>query len=305
MWSQIKREIFENEQMDIYEKMCLLVLMAQEEEVELSSEELARYMGCTAVTAKRAFEALQQKGYLASEEEAVSDVLEAMAPSSPYEKVKKTLDDYSGNVVSGESAEQTSQIFLEPTDHFREGFFIDGMAEAQEEADAEAQTEAAGSEAVKTSGEAEEERRARLRAYLLGDEKPPEKPFVSVKEAKNRLVDQVIEIIDEKISFKEANIILGFSGNDIERIKRKYKIAKMSQVSDTIGVLINELQKPEELDKGGRPSNVIKADILDDEETPPTASKQHAVESQRSTQVNAMQILRMQAYQKQKKGPKA
>ncbi|MDK2866267.1 MAG: hypothetical protein PWP51_893 [Clostridiales bacterium] len=302
MWSQIKREIFENEQMDIYEKMCLLVLMAQEEEVELSSEELARYMGCTAVTAKRAFESLQQKGYLASEAEAVSDVLEAMAPSSTYEKVKKTLNDYSGNVVSGDAVEQTAQIFLEPTDHFREGFFIDGMAEAELASD---EASEAASETVKPVGEAEEERRAKLRAYLLGDEKPPEKPFVSVKEAKNRLVDQVIEIIDEKISFKEANIILGFSGNDIERIKRKYRIAKMSQVSDTIGVLINELQKPEEPEKGDRPSNVIKADILDEDEMPSDDLHPRTAEPQRGTQVNAMQILRMQAYQKQKKGPKA
>jgi hypothetical protein len=230
------------------------------------------------------------------------------------------LSDRGGNILSGEIAETASQIFLEPTEHFREGFFIDGMAATEEAEEANA---AQRSDGVSVD-EAEEERRARLRAYLLGDEpvktaeNPLEKPFVSVKEAKNRLVDQVIEIIDEKISFKEANIILGFSGNDIERIKRKYRIAKMSQVSDTISVLINELQKPESGPAAERLSNVIKADVLDDEE--PTdrvqttehmayaamADEETALSERlpKGTQVNAMQILRMQAYQKQKKGPK-
>jgi len=296
MWAQIKTEIFENDQMDIYEKMCLIVLISLGEDVELSSELLARYMGCTVVTAKRAFESLQRKGYLASEGEMEAQV------ETPIMRAGRE-----SNVVSERDAhiEDSRQILLEPVDHFREGFFVDG-------------TEAPVDKEVGGEPELDDEasRRARLKAFLLGDENlttEPEKPFVSVKTAKNKLVDQVIEIIEEKISFKEANIILGFSGNDIEKIKRKYKIAKMSQVSDTIGVLINELQKPE-LDLSA--SNVIKAEAIreslpknemfDENVEREAKIEMPADDSQRDNrQVNKLQILRMQAYQKQKKGPQS
>ena len=87
------------------------------------------------------------------------------------------------------------------------------------------------------------------------------------------LTDQVIALIDEKISSKEANIILAFANNDLDKIKRKYLIAKQSQVSDTIGVLINELQKKD--------SNVIKT-----EESMPE-----------NTQVDTNRLMKMQAYQ--------
>lgn len=59
------------------------------------------------------------------------------------------------------------------------------------------------------------------------------------------LLDQVIALIDEPISSREAKIILSIANNDIEKIKEKYRIAKRSQLSDKVGVLINELQRKE------------------------------------------------------------
>jgi len=294
MWQQIKTEIFENEQMDIYEKMCLLVLVGLGEDVNLTSEMLAKYMGCTIVTARKAFEALHQKGYLhAGSEERLTDLESGKVPV--HIRIRES------NVIPEpelETLEDVSQIMLEPVEHFREGFFRAEDEETGEVAKGDMR-KAVATGAVSPEDE-DRARRERLKAYLLGAfdsevQETPQKPFVSVKSSKESLVDQVIDIVEEKISFKEANIILGFAGNDIDKIKRKYRIAKMSQVSDTVSVLINELQK--------RDSNVIKSEIISPETQEDQMPKESPQLNQgKSSQVDTFRIQKMQAYQKQNKG---
>lgn len=207
-WKAIESEIFQNENLDIYEKMCLMVLMSQGEEVHLTSEKLAAYMGCGTNTARRAFESLRLKGILSTDYEA----------SPPVKR--------DSNVIRNEAAIDISKPLTQESEEFVQGFFTENS-----------------------------------------------KPFVSKKVSNQSLTDQVIELIEEKISSKEANIILAFAGNDIDLIKRKYAIARQSQVSDTIGVLINELQKKE--------SSIIKNDEPISE----------------NTQIDANRLLKMQAYQ--------
>lgn len=207
-WQAIESEIFLNDQLDIYEKMCLLVLMSQGEEVHMTSEMLAQYMGCGVNTARRAFESLRIKGFLSK------DFHEA----PPIKR--------ESNIVRNEEAIDIAKPLTDESETFMQGFYTDST-----------------------------------------------KPFVSKKLSNQSLTDQVIELIEEKISSKEANIILAFAGNDIELIKRKYKVAKQSQVSDTIGVLINELQRKE--------SNVIKSDEPVSE----------------NSQIDTNRLLKMQAYQ--------
>lgn len=246
-WEPIKQEIFDNQQLDIYEKMCLLVLMSRdEEEINITSEELSTAMGCGVVTAKRAFDSLRIKGYFTKdykEDPPVSYDSSVIKSGAPVSEVTKTIEDF--------------------TDTFREGLFT---AEVEEMPSEKPPT-------PEPPQDTEEERRRLLAEYLLsGEESGVQGVFVSQKEKKQSLVDELIEFIDEKISFKEANILLGFAGNDIERIKREYKVAKASQVSDTMGVLINALQK-----KSG---NVIKSD-----EKP-----------KKETQIDTNRLRKMQAY---------
>lgn len=59
------------------------------------------------------------------------------------------------------------------------------------------------------------------------------------------LMAGVQDIIDETINDSEARIILNFAGDDLETVKRCYKIAKNMQISDTIEALIIELQRKE------------------------------------------------------------
>lgn len=98
------------------------------------------------------------------------------------------------------------------------------------------------------------------------------------KEKYHSLIDQVYEIIDENINEREARIILSFADNDIDRIKEKYKIAKLSQINDKIEVLINELQRKErkpvvirQVDPNGEEinENHNQGDIKLEEDAPP------------------------------------
>jgi DNA-binding transcriptional regulator YhcF (GntR family) len=247
-WTEIETEIFKNSQLDIYEKMCLLVLMSQGEEVRLSSDELAMYMGCGVNTAKRAFESLRIKGFIEKD----------YAASPPVRR--------ESNVLRNESVGEILKPIDEFSGDFKAGFYTTSESEGGSREHAEPPKDDSGQDDAF-------ERRKQMAAYLLGDDSVLQKPFVSKKVTTESLTDQVIALIDEKISSKEANIILAFANNDVDKIKKKYQIAKQSQVSDTIGVLINELQKKD--------SNVIKTDDPLPE----------------NTQVDTNRLLKMQAYQ--------
>lgn len=102
----------------------------------------------------------------------------------------------------------------------------------------------------------------------------------------NQKLDRVFEIIEENINEREAKIILGFAGNDLNKIKEKYKIAQATQFQDKIEVLIHELQKKEH----GR---IIKKDELD---TEPVEVFDFVEEPQ--TQINTYKINLMKKYAK-------
>lgn len=244
-WKTIQLEIFSNDQLDIYEKMCLMVLMSLDEETHLSSVQLANFMGCGLNTAKRAFDSLRIKGYLSK------DYIEGRRSS---------------NIIRNEDALEISKPIEDISEEFRAGFYV---ASDDHPAAAVQSDERVVKPSIATDSKIDQEieRKKQLAAYLLGNDSDG---YVSKKVTVQPLVDQVIDLIEEKISFKEANIILAFAGNDIDKIKRKYKIAKQSQVSDAISVLINELQKKE-------------TPIIKSEET--------------NTQIDTNRLLKMQAYQ--------
>lgn len=99
-------------------------------------------------------------------------------------------------------------------------------------------------------------------------------------------VNEVFQIIDEKISEKEAKIILNFAGNDLDKIREKYKIAKASQFNDKIEVLIHELQK-----KPG--SKILKKEAIQELE-----SFELTDHNEHETQINSYKINLMKKYKK-------
>ncbi len=253
-WKSIEEEVFENEDLDIYEKMCLLVLMSRDESARMTTEKLSELMGCGKVTAKRAFDSLRTKGYLAKD-------YQSDPPVRRESSVIQNPDDVA----------EITKVLQHFDDDFKEGFY---------KVDQEPTTDTPENHVPsQTKHRGENDLRRRMAEYLLGDEtdyEPLPKSFVSQKESKEALVDEVIELIEEKINFKEANIILAFAGNDMERIKKHYIQAKASQVTDTIGFLINALQKKE--------SNVIKSDE----------------KTQENSQIDTNRLKKMQAYHNNK-----
>lgn len=99
-------------------------------------------------------------------------------------------------------------------------------------------------------------------------------------------LSRVYEIIDENINDREAKIILGFAGNDLEKIKEKYKIAKGTQFQDKIEVLIHELQKKDH----GR--------IIKKAEVPSESIETFKFIEEPQTQINTYKINLMKKYAK-------
>lgn len=115
---------------------------------------------------------------------------------------------------------------------------------------------------------------------------PETPPIDEIILSYDQKINRVYEIIEEKINEREAKIILGFAGNNLEKIREKYKVAKASQFQDKIEILIHELQKREK----GR---IIKKEDTDDK---PIESFEFSEEPQ--TQINTYKINLMKKYGK-------
>ena len=120
-------------------------------------------------------------------------------------------------------------------------------------------------------------------------ESAPEVPENEMILTYDQKILQVFEIIDEKINDREAKIILNFAGNNLEKIRDKYKIAKASQFQDKIEVLIHELQKKE-------PGRIIKKEEIAEKEKP---FDEFVFEEEiQNTQINTYKINLMKKYAK-------
>ena len=149
-WKVIQSDIFSNDQLDIYEKMCLLVLMSLDEDVNLSSIQLSNYMGCGLNTAKRAFDSLRIKGYL----------------SKDYFEGRR-----SSNVIRNEEALEISKPVQGVSDDFRAGFF---MVPEENSPDHESLVDVRKDHRSDDVLDQELDRKRQLAAYLLSNE--PSRP---------------------------------------------------------------------------------------------------------------------------------
>ncbi len=76
------------------------------------------------------------------------------------------------------------------------------------------------------------------------------------------LVSEVLEFVEEPINDRQARIILGLAQYDMNKVKRCYAIAKGSQLSDKIDVLIHELQKEESVQAPKRQPQTSQVDHM-------------------------------------------
>lgn len=256
----VETNLIDRSDLNIYEKMCSVVLARYAGRSEfsnmLSIKVIALRMGCTEEQAEKALNSLIEKKLVMLED---PDKIE---PELLVEPSK-----VSSKVIRSEAVAVTEQK-ESPFNHL-ESFEEDEVKPVKKKRSSSKKAAAPTgtskqekSAEVVESGEVVEKKSAKpaKRNIARGSEEELEvlqavqnlaktiRPVVpkQVREGVQDLVDQVFEIIEENINDREARIILSFAGNDIELIREKYKIAKRSQVSDKIEMLINELQKKDE-----------------------------------------------------------
>lgn len=230
-WFSVENNLIDRSDLSIYEKMCSVVLARYAGRAEFSNmlniQVIAIRMGCSVEEAEKALNSLIAKKLVTLED---ADRIEPELLST--EAVRA-----SSRVIR---SEQVQPMEKSPAKAF----------EALESFDEESQGTDAEPEAKPKAPKKRASRKKKVEEAPAPEAEPapPARPLVpkQVREGVQELIDEIFNIVDENINDREARIILSFANNDIELIREKYKIAKRSQVSDKIEMLINELQRKDE-----------------------------------------------------------
>lgn len=207
---EIRKQVLENPDLDIHEKMCLVALMCSPGSTDFES--LAQYMGATRVTAANAFESLQRKGFFAEAHDdedlrRLRRYLQKSPKPAPSQIIKASLAS-----VDAQRAQQGDLSASEASI---------GSLDA----------------ADLNAGDPDLE---------VPAPKPAKKKTVKRSSDVEQDVDAVMSLIDENLTRSEASILLGFAGGDIKKIEGLYQRVRGTQVSDKIGALVNLLQTKDE-----------------------------------------------------------
>lgn len=297
----VENNLIDRNDLNIYEKMCSVVLARYAGRSEfsnmLNTQVIAIRMGCSVAEAEKALNSLIEKKLVTLEDaghiEPEMLAVEAVKVSS---KVIKT-EGLSQMVKAPEKAFDHLESFEEetPAPKAKRG----GRRKKTEEKTLESSevSDTKKNKPVESSGLETSPGKAKERLVDKGTDIPEVKsrPLVpkQVREDVQSLIDQIFEIVEENINDREARIILSFANNDVELVREKYKVAKRSQVSDKIEMLINELQKKDDQGAGdlSQPS-VMKA------ETAPKILQSAQVDLEN---INRMVAFKQSSYGKQGK----
>lgn len=231
-WIVLNTKIIERNDLNVFEKMCCVVLSmyADDTDVVLTSDFISERMGCSYEDGKTALDGLVHKGIIEFDQAQGDEAI------------------VSGNVLKS-SDEKISKL--------EEGFKFDALEEKKvDDHVIDKSNFTTLGKIVKNAYVKPEEKVKSLEQEMENfiNKKPQNPDFSKINptqrinrpKSNNKNIEKVYEIIDEKISEREAKIILSFAENNISKIKEKYLIAKNSQYNDKIEILINELQKPDE-----------------------------------------------------------
>ncbi len=246
-WFSVENNLIDRSDLDIFEKMCSVVLARYAGRAEFSNmlniQVVAIRMGCSVEQAERALNSLIAKRLVTLEDtERIEPELltvEAVKVNSRVirsEEQPETKPQAPNAFESLESFDEEKPVkqtkrkstrkkkVEEPASELKEALLSNSVPKEVAEAVAEA--------VAKETSQANSTPR----------------PVVpkQVREGVQELIDQIFDIVDENINDREARIILSFANNNVDLIREKYKIAKSSQVSDKIEMLINELQRKDE-----------------------------------------------------------
>jgi hypothetical protein len=330
----VENNLIDRSDLNIYEKMCSVVLARYAGRSEFSNmlniQVIAIRMGCSAEEAEKALNSLIKKHLVTLEDvdriEPEMLTVEAVKVSSKVIKSDRVEEPQSTAPTAFDTLESfDEENFEKPSKETKRKTSRKKKLEVTEE-ELDAEIEAAASEPFirlpkknveKTAAkpvekhENESNTSSKRQEPVVSDEEvkqaepPTHRPIVpkKVREGLQELIDQVFEIVEENINDREARIILSFANNDVELVREKYKIAKHSQVSDKIEMLINELQKKED--------SVLKSDLpRASEQTnsgattpnlPPKSLKNSQIDLEN---INRMVAFKQNSYSKQGNKPK-
>lgn len=237
----VENNLIDRNDLNIYEKMCSVVLARYAGRSEfsnmLNTQVIAIRMGCSVAEAEKALNSLIEKKLVTLED---AGHIEPEMLSVEAVKV-------SSKVIKTDGLSQMSKVPEKAFDHL-ESF--------EEEVPAPKAKRGGRRKKTEENKPVEENKSAEVPEVKS-------RPLVpkQVREDVQSLIDQIFEIVEENINDREARIILSFANNDVELVREKYKLAKRSQVSDKIEMLINELQKKDDPGAGesAQPS-VMKAE---------------------------------------------
>lgn len=248
-WFSVENNLIDRSDLSIYEKMCSVVLARYAGRAEFSNmlniQVIAIRMGCSVEEAEKALNSLIAKKLVTLED---ADRIEPELLST--EAIRA-----SSRVIRSEQVQPMEKSPAKAFDAL-ESFDEDGRGtDVEPEAKPKTPKKRAAKK-KKPETEVEETayptaKPAEASASVKPTAKPaeaPARPLVpkQVREGVQELIDEIFSIVEENINDREARIILSFANNDVELVREKYKIAKRSQVSDKIEMLINELQRKDE-----------------------------------------------------------
>lgn len=250
----VENNLIDRTDLNIYEKMCSVVLARYAGRSEfsnmLSIPVIATRMGCSPELAEKALQSLIDKKLILLEDTGrIEPELLAVDPVKVSTKVIRSEGlEASGKVAANVFEHLESFEEEKPKAKKKPSRAKKAKAETEaalvEEAVLTPPEEAPKVEAKKSEKKTKQPMEATHEKLTAPEIKRPIVPK-QVREGVQDLIDQIFDIIDENINDREARIILSFANNDVELIREKYKIAKRSQVSDKIEMLINELQRKE------------------------------------------------------------
>lgn len=330
----VENNLIDRSDLNIYEKMCSVVLARYAGRSEFSNmlniQVIAIRMGCSAEEAEKALNSLIKKHLVTLEDvdriEPEMLTVEAVKVSSKVIKSDRVEEPQSTPPTAFDTLESFDEEHSEKLskETKRKTSRKKKVEVTEEELDAEIEAAASepfirlpkknvektvdkpvGKHRNESDVSSARQEPAVSEEVVKQAEPPTHRPIVpkKVREGVQELIDQVFEIVEENINDREARIILSFANNDVELVREKYKIAKHSQVSDKIEMLINELQKKED--------SVLKSDLPRASEqatsgaTTPNLTPKGLKNSQIDLEnINRMVAFKQNSYSKQGNKPK-
>lgn len=274
-WFAVENSLVDRNDLSAFEKLCCMVLARYAGRPEfdhlLTTDIIAVKMGVDSLTAVSALRGLVEKGLV--DVDSASELF--VETSANHIRDMKTSKDGSQSETASwdedpleesDGFDNLDRMIQASKGEVRQRALEDETLEGQMDTvqqgahDREKMNGSAGRPVETAEGEPVEERLESIRLdQNIHEQSESVRAWIEESESSTRpgtierqetgirdreaLVSQVLNLIEEPINDRQARIILGLAGYDMDRVRASYQTARLAQVSDKIDMLIHELQK--------------------------------------------------------------